>query len=185
MSQDWKLLSEDTVFASGFFKLKTQQYELPDGRIMPRYYTIEFEDWVNVVAVTRQSEIVLVRQYRPPGKTSFLEIPGGGVDKRTDQSALQAAQRELEEETGFVSSNWQLLGTHFPNPALQTNRMHTFLALDCEKTGKLDFDPYEDLETELVPVSQLNSLLTSGKINHSIVMAALLLSFKPLGLHFP
>lgn len=185
MSQDWKLLSEDDTLVSSFFRLKTQQYEMPDGRVMPRYYTIEFADWVNVVAVTRQSEAVLVRQYRPPGKKSFLEIPGGGYDPKADESYLQAAQRELEEETGYVSSKWQLLGSHFPNPSLQNNSMHTFLALDCEKTGQVDFDPYEDLEVELVPISQLGSLVLSGQIDHSIVMASILLSLKPLGLQIP
>ena len=182
MSQRWKMLKESSVWNASFFTLKTQKYELPDGRIMPEYYSMEFADWVNVVALTRHQEVILVKQYRPPGQKSFLEIPGGGVE---DPTPLAAAQRELEEETGFVSEQWTLLGSHYPNPSLLTNRMHTYLALDCERTGTVALDPYEDIEIELHPVSELSQLLLSGQIDHSVVMASLLLSFQHLGLHFP
>ncbi len=184
MSQRWKLLKEAELMRASFFTLKTQQYELPDGRIMPEYYSVEFLDWVNVVALTRHQEIIMVKQYRPPGQKSFLEIPGGGVSK-SDSNPLVAAQRELEEETGYVSELWTLLGSHYPNPSLLTNRMHTYLALDCSATGQVDFDPYEDLITELHPITELSQLLFSGQIDHSVVMASLLLCLKHLGLQLP
>lgn len=184
MSQSWKRLKESSVFKAGFFDLKKGQYQLPDGRIMPEYYTMEFLDWVHVVALTPKKEIILVRQYRPPGEKSFLEFPGGGVSP-SDPSPLVAAQRELEEETAYQSKKWSFLGAHYPNPALLTNRMHTFLALDCEKTGQLDWDPFEELETEIYPVSELGELLSSGQLDHSLVLASLALSWKHLGFPLP
>lgn len=143
---------------------------------MPRYYVVDFPDWVHVVALTKDGQVILLRQYRQAAKETFWEIPGGTLEPGHESKSLQAAQRELQEETGYTSSRWKLLGTHYPNPALQTNQIHTYLALDCEQTHDLELDPYEDLEVELKSVEDTLKMLRSGQFTHSLMMSSLILA---------
>ncbi len=131
-------------------------------------------DWVNVIAVTADEHVVLVRQFRFGTWSNTLEIPGGLVD-RGEPDVQTAALRELEEETGFVPERVTSLGWSHPNPAIQDNRLHTFLALDCRLKHEARPDPSEDLEVVLVPRAQLPRLVREGQITHALVLAALFL----------
>lgn len=126
---------------------------------------------MNVVAVTGQGKVVLVRQFRHGTRASTLEIPGGAVDPG-DRSPLAAAKRELREETGYVSRRWRRLGIVEPNPAIQSNRCWTFLADGAYPAGEADPDPGEELEVVLVPKTRLESLARRGVIRHALVIAA-------------
>jgi 8-oxo-dGTP pyrophosphatase MutT (NUDIX family) len=171
----WKVLKSTEVFKSGLFKLRTDECQLPDGRVFPRYYVMEFLDWVNVVPVTSDGQMILVEQYRHAGDEVFLEIPGGSTDARGEDPQAAGA-RELREETGYESGEWVNCGFHFPNPALQSNRLHTFLALGCELTGEQDLDPFEDLQVRVRPVKEVFQLLERGEIKHSLIANSLWLS---------
>jgi 8-oxo-dGTP pyrophosphatase MutT (NUDIX family) len=130
-------------------------------------------DWVNVVALTTDQRVILVRQFRFGTWSNTLEIPGGMVDPHeTDVAA--AAKRELEEETGFVPASMELLGSSLPNPAIQTNRLHTFLARDCRQVHQGHQDGSEDIEVVLTPKGEIANLVRSGAISHSLVLAAFL-----------
>jgi ADP-ribose pyrophosphatase len=172
----WKTLASEEVFSAGFFRLRRDQCQLPDGRVMPRYYVVEFPDWIHIVPVTKEKELVLVRQYRHGVGEEFLEIPGGSMSPRMSESPLIAAQRELQEETGFTSQKWELIGDHFPNPALQSNRLYTYLALDCKKTSALQLDPFEDLTVELLPIERALKQLAQGEFKHSLVISSLMMA---------
>ena len=174
--KNWKVLSTEELFKSGLFRLRSEKCELPDGRVMPRYYTFDFADWVQAVAVTKDGKMVMLTQYRHSAKTVCLEVPGGSMDPRTTEDAMGAAQRELLEETGYSSSNWKSLGFHYPNPALQSNRIHIFLALDCEKTAEPHLDPFEDLEVELLSVKDVYEKVHKGEVTHALILATLLLA---------
>ncbi|MBL8920828.1 MAG: NUDIX hydrolase [Myxococcaceae bacterium] len=130
-------------------------------------------DWVNVVAVTTDQRVILVRQFRFGTWSNTLEIPGGIVDPHETDPAM-TARRELEEETGFVPGTLELLGVSRPNPAIQTNRLHSYLARDCRKVHDGHPEGSEDLELVLAPKSELPGLVRSGQISHSLVLAALL-----------
>lgn len=134
---------------------------------------IEAPDWVNVVAVTEQGELVLVRQFRFGTWANTLEIPGGMVDGKEDVQL--AAARELEEETGYRPARMTKLGESHPNPAIFSNRLHSYLAEGCVKVHDGAPDGAEDLQVVIVPRGELPALVQSGQITHSLVLAALYL----------
>jgi ADP-ribose pyrophosphatase len=176
----WKTLDSEELAKFGYFRLRKDKCELPDGRIMPSYYTIEFGDWVNVIPVTKDKKIVLIRQYRHSVGETTIEIPGGSIDPKLEEPPQRAAQREMEEETGYTSPKLELIGVQYPNPALLSNRMHTFIAWDCEKTKEQALDPFEDIETFEVSIPELKNLIETGKITHSIILGSFLISQKKL-----
>ena len=175
----WKVKNSKEIFRIGFVRFREDQCELPDGRIMPHYYTLEINDWVNVIPLTQDKKMVLVGQYRHSAQEYRWEIPGGAIDAKNQESPDQTALRELKEETGFSGQIFQQQ-KHRPNPALQNNWMHTFLIKNCELVGKQELDPYEDIEVKLVNWQELNDLIKKGQINHSIVLASLFLFWEEL-----
>ncbi len=142
-----------------------------------RFSVIEAVDWVNVIALTPDDEVVLIRQYRVGIETVCLEIPGGMVDPGED--ARTAAARELVEETGYTSETWQLLGTVSPNPAIQNNYLHSYLALDARKTHNQKLEGSEVVTVETVPLATVTKILRRGEIEHALVVSA----FAHLALH--
>ena len=135
-------------------------------------------EWVNVVAFTAADpggELLVVEQFRHGVDASTLEIIGGVVDPGEEPAA--AARRELLEETGHAAREWVRLGDCAPNPAVQNNRCHFFLALDCVPVAPLHLDPSEELRVWAVPWAEAFALLRDGKLDHALVMAAFLRLF--------
>ena len=169
----WEVLSSRVALQAGFFSLRIDECKLPDGRVMPRYHVLEFPDWVNIIPITTDGQMVLVRQYRHAYGVEFLEIPGGGTDPKKKEDPQIGGERELLEETGYRSGKWVNCGFQYPNPALQNNRMHIFLALDCVKVSEPKLDPFEDLTVELIPVVEVMRRWDEGFFTHSLIAASL------------
>ncbi len=169
----WKTLSSEDVFNAGFFKLRVDSCELPDGRVMPKYYVADFPAWIHVIAVTRDKQLVMVRQFRYGAGEESLEVPGGSFDPRLKETPKDAGARELKEETGYASQKWRQIAEFYPNPAFQSNKMYTFLATDCELVAEPELDPFEDLTTELMPIGEALKGIESGVFNHGLVMSSL------------
>lgn len=173
MIKPWPLVQSQALGDFRVFRLRS------DHKISPRtgqthdFFVLECPDWVNVVAVTPQAELVMVEQFRHGTGTVELEIPGGVMDP-TDASPLEAGLRELREETGFEGCDAELIGTVFPNPAIMDNSCHTVLVRECRCIHPTEFDHSEDIVTRLVPVSELRAKIAAGEIRHSLVVAALL-----------
>lgn len=169
----WKTLSREEVLRVSFISVDKEVCELADGRKMPGYYTLRFPDWVNMVALDKQGQFIMIKQYRHATKEVHWEIPGGGAHRNEDP--LVSALRELREETGYTADPKKVrhIATNFPNPAIQDNRVHTYLALDCEYVGAQELDEFEEVEVELMSRAQVEEMLYSGKINHSIIISAL------------
>lgn len=181
----WKVLSSREVFSTSIFRFRIDECELPDGRVMPNYYVLEFPDWVNVVPVTEDNQIVLVEQYRQAAGEVHLEIPGGSLDPHSGEDPKKAALRELAEETGYVPSDLRLVGVHQPNPAMQNNRMHTYVGFGCKKIAEMNLDPFEDIRVVTKSIPEVMDLVMAGKISHSVVVASLLYALPVLGFHLP
>ncbi|MEW6434480.1 MAG: NUDIX hydrolase [Myxococcota bacterium] len=175
MSQNpprWTLVGERST--KDFRIFRTRTLDVADPRDGKRYVrtVIEAPDWCNVLPLTRAGQVVLIRQFRFGTWSNELEIPGGMLDAGEDPAV--AAARELEEETGYRPSRLEPLGVCSPNPAIFSNRLHTFVAFDCEQIHAGRQDASEDIRVELVPRAELKRLVREGAITHALVLAALL-----------
>lgn len=137
----WKVVQSTYGIADQWLRLRNDVLQAPDGRTLPPRPVVEHPDWVDVIALTADLNIVLVDQYRHSVRSLRTEFPAGTVND--GEEPLAAIQRELLEETGYASDDWQLLGTAPVWPALQTNRIHSFLALNARRIGGQALDEGE------------------------------------------
>jgi ADP-ribose pyrophosphatase len=166
----WPLLDRRTLGDFRVFSVRGERTRSPRSGRPHDFYVLECPDWANVVALTGEDEVVLVRQFRAGTRSITLEIPGGSVEK--GESAASAIRRELREETGYAARSWKRIGVVHPNPAIQGNRCSTYLARGCRRVGELTPDEGEDLAVELVPLRRIPDLIRKGRITHSLVIAA-------------
>lgn len=135
------------------------------------FYLLKAPEWINVIALTEDDQIVLVEQYRAGIDAPSLEIPGGMTDPGEDP--LDAVKRELLEETGYSSSNWTKIGITSANPAILTNYTHLYLAEGCVQSSEQKTDGNEDIAVHLIPFSEFLNLIRNGTVHHSIVLSAI------------
>jgi 8-oxo-dGTP pyrophosphatase MutT (NUDIX family) len=168
----WTTLESRKLQECRVFDVYQKTARSPHTGAAHSFFRIEADDWVNVVALTRDDELVMVRQYRHGNDEITLEIPGGIVD--AGESPAQAAARELLEETGYRGSEPVPLGTVNPNPALFGNGCHTFLIREAARVAEIRNDgATEETVVELLPRSQLRTRLLAGEIGHALVIAGL------------
>ncbi len=167
----WERLESETVWNCRVFSLRRDRSRSPRTGDDHDFFVLDACDWVNVVPITPDDRVVLVRQYRHGVADFTLEIPGGMVDPE-DESPQHAARREMREETGYDSDDVVPLGRIHPNPAIQGNHCHTFLARGATLVAKPSFDGTEEAEVELVPVEDLPRLVAEGVISHALVVVA-------------
>ncbi|MBI2893070.1 MAG: NUDIX hydrolase [Deltaproteobacteria bacterium] len=165
----WRRISSRVVGDYSVFRLVEHLTEAAHDHARRTTYTIEACDWVNVVPLTAEGNVVMVRQYRHGLDGITLEIPGGMCDP--GEAPEVAAARELREETGF-SGEIVPLGWVLPNPAIQTNRCHVYLARDARRICDPEPDAAEDLEVVVEPLARVHELIEDGTIRHALVIAA-------------
>ena len=166
----WKKISEEVKGDFRIFKIRDIVYESPRTGKEHRFYRLEGNDWINVIPITEDNEVVMVKQYRMGTETVELEVPGGILEN--NEKPEEAAIRELEEETGYRGVTSRYLGAVKPNPAIQDNLCHTVLVEGVKRVSEQNLDPGEDIVVELVPYSKISELIENGTIRHSLVICA-------------
>ena len=167
----WKVLKSEYLFKRPWLTVRRDCVELPDGRQNPEFYVLEYPDWVNVIAITEDGQFVMERQYRHGlGKTSF-EIPAGGMEK--DETPLEAAKRELMEETGYGEGEWTNIMNVSGNSSTTNNISHCFVAKGVKKISGQHLDSTEDLEIVLLSREQVKDLMVNDQIRQSLMAAPL------------
>jgi 8-oxo-dGTP pyrophosphatase MutT (NUDIX family) len=172
MIRPWQKLGSKPLGDFRIFQLRAERAVSPRTGQEHEFFVIDCVDWVNVVAITPDRQLVMVEQYRHGTNTVELEIAGGMVD-REDASPLAAGLRELREETGYVGEHAQIIGRISPNPAIMSNTCFTVLVKNCRFGHAVEFDHGEDLVTRLVPVADIPQLVAQGTIRHALVAVAL------------
>jgi ADP-ribose pyrophosphatase len=172
MIQPWKKLHTREAGDFRIFDITVDRKVNPRNGHEQDFYVINAPNWVNVVATTSDGRMILVEQFRHGSGTVELEIPGGVMDPH-DTSPVEAAVRELREETGYEGRDARVIGRVFSNPAIMVNTTFTVLVEDCERKLEIELDAGEDLVTCVKPIEEVRALAAAGKIGHSLVMAAL------------
>lgn len=171
-NRKWKVLESETLLDKGtWMHLRQEKVQLPSGSIVPEWFVLDFPDWVNVIAITRDGEFVMEDQYRHALGETHFELVAGVVDK--GETPLEAARRELSEETGFGGGEWSLFMKLSPNPTNHTNWSYTFLATGVERLQQQHQEPTEDINIDIFSRSEVLELLRTGQIVQALHAAPL------------
>ncbi|MHC4940653.1 MAG: NUDIX hydrolase [Planctomycetota bacterium] len=173
MKHLWDRRSGEIVYDAGIFRVRKDRYWFRGRPAGHPFHVLEVRPWVNVVPVTPDGEIVLVRQYRHGVEEDCLEIPGGVVDS-SDPGPAEAAVRELFEETGYRGEAPRSLGSVSSNPAILTNRTFTYWIPNAEPAGDPEPDEHEALTVEPHSAGAILPLIEEGRIHHALSVVALL-----------
>lgn len=168
--ETWKRKMSKEIADCRVFKVREDSCERASDHAEHTFFVVENPDWVNIIALTKDEQVILIEQFRHGTEEITLEIPGGMVD--AGEEPIIAAARELAEETGFAAREIIPLGKSRPNPAIQNNWIYHFLALDCEKTRDTAFDEHENIIVKFAALGEIEQLIEQGKITHSLVLAA-------------
>lgn len=170
--EPWSVVKENKEYTTPIFNLlkRTMKLQAEDESSEGDFYVLEAPEWINVIAIAADQQVLLVEQYRYGTEEPTLEIPGGMVDE--GEEPQEAARRELLEETGYRSESWSNLGKVSSNPAIMTNYTHIYLAEDCVFEGAGNTDSYERINVHKMPVEEFLELVSNGTVHHAIVLAA-------------
>lgn len=173
----WEKGASRSLAATRVFDVRGVEFRHPVRGTAREFVVIDAPDWVNVIALTPDRRLVMVRQFRYGIDAFSWEIPGGVIDAGEDPVA--AGMRELAEETGFAASGARLLGSVHPNPAIMNNRCHLVLVEGVVRGIAQKWDADEEIEVAAIPVDEVYEWARTGRVTHSLVLNGLLL-FAPL-----
>ncbi len=171
MAEPWQRRGKRRLLDTKIFNLDAHALVHPRTGHEHEFWILDAPDWCNIVPLTGDGQVVMVRQQRHGIGAETLELPGGMID-REDPSPLEAARRELLEETGYRATEVVPTGVIAPNPAMQTNRCWSFLARDVERVGAPMLDGGEDIDVVLVPYREIPERVARGEITHALVVVA-------------
>ena len=174
----WKVLSSEYLIKRPWLTARRDVVELPNGAINKEYYVLEYPTWINVTAITKDGEMVMVRQYRHGlGQTNF-EIVAGVMEQ--GEEPIDAAKRELMEEAGYGGGEWREVAVVSANPSTTTNLTHCFLAIGVEKISGQHLDATEDIEVYLFKAEEVKEMIRRGELVQALMLVPLLKYFSGL-----
>lgn len=168
----WEVLEREYLHDRPWLTVRRETLRMPDGTLVPEYYVLEYPDWVNIIAITKERQFIMVRQYRPGIGETCLELCAG-VREEEDASPLISAQRELLEETGYGGGEWSEFARVAPNASAMNNYSYCFIAENVEKIGEQSLDISEDLTVHHFSFEELKEQLEKGNIVQATMAAAL------------
>ncbi|MFH1809530.1 MAG: NUDIX hydrolase [Pseudomonadota bacterium] len=169
--QAWHVEERELLLENKLFKVRSRfAQSLTSANKRGTFFYMDSLDWVNVIALTPERQVVCIEQYRVGSNEVTLEIPGGMCD--AGEAPLDASIRELREETGYAGTRAEIIGSVTPNPAIQNNRCHTALVQDARLLHAVAFDDNEEIGVRLLPLEHIDALILSGVIHHALVLAA-------------
>lgn len=171
MNHSWKLVESIDISDHRVFRVRHDIYHFDPAGTTRDFVVLDSPDWINVVPLTDDGQMVLIRQYRHGTRSVMLEVPGGMIDPGETPEA--AATRELLEETGYQAERIELLGRVRPNPAILDNTCHIVVAEGCRLVADLNLDTFEQIEVVPTPIEQIPEMVRNGQIDHGLVLNAL------------
>ena len=167
----WRHVNSEHGPQIPLFNVRYDWLENPRTREVLKRLVLETPDWVNIVALTPENRVVMVRQFRFGIGKITTEIPGGIVDP--GETSGEAARRELLEETGYTGGEWEYLGAVEANPAIQNNLCHHWLARHVVKNGHMDLGDGEDIMVMEMSLDEIKQEIREGRLLHSLALSAL------------
>lgn len=167
----WKTLSSEYLHRRPWLTVRKDVVQLPNGVIHDEYYVLEYPTWVNIIARTRDGKYVMVEQYRHGLQEIFTELVAGIAEP--GEQPIEAARRELLEETGYGNGEWRLNMVICANPGSQNNLTYSFIADGVEKISEQHLDTTEDVEVKLLDESGVIDLISSDKMKQALMAAPL------------
>lgn len=177
--EKWKIIDSKYIIQQPWATLRVDRLLMPNGRIKEEYYILEYPSWVNMVALTDEGQLVMVRQYRHGPQQIMVELPAGVVE--SGETPEFAARRELLEETGYAFDDCTYVCELYANPATSGNLTYTYVLTGGKKVQEQDLDDSEDIDVVLLDVEEVKELLLANKIGQSLHCSALFYALKMLG----
>ena len=158
----WKTTSSKKLVDTRWVKVRKDAVELPNGQHIEDFYAITINEAAAIVALDDNENIILKKEYRYCYERDLIEVPAGGFEKCED--GLTVAKRELLEETGYISDEWQFIGKTVESSAKLTNYMHIYFANHCRKVSKQHLDATEDIEIIIMPLKRAIEMVMNNEI---------------------
>ncbi|RKR85322.1 NUDIX domain-containing protein [Mucilaginibacter gracilis] len=175
----WKIISSTYIHKGPWATLRKDVCQMPDGRVVPGYFVLEYPNWGNAVAITDEGKILLVRQYRHAAQIVSLELPGGVIEP--GEAPEDGIKRELLEETGYSFNDIEQIAVVYANPATGNNHTYCYIAKNGKKTNAQNLDAHEEIVVEEYTIAEVKQLLAENKIAQALHCTNLFYALMKLG----
>lgn len=176
----WTVSDSKYLIEDRWLSMRADTCHTSSGVVVEPFYVMEVPNWVHIVALDEEGRLLVTRQYRHGSRPIHSEIPCGVIEA-DDPSPLDAAKRELLEETGCTAERFEALPTVFANPARQDNRIYTFLAHGARVVAEQANDDTEEIQFEFLPVDEVLAAIDRGEFSHSLLVSSVLTAMRRVG----
>ncbi|MCR4807576.1 MAG: NUDIX hydrolase [Lachnospiraceae bacterium] len=184
---EWEEISCEHIVQDEWIDIRRLAYRFPDGSAFEPFYSYSRRDYVVIVATDEEGNYLCVRQFRQGIREVTTEFPAGGIERKdgkeyghsqdvSSEDALDAAKRELLEETGYESDEWRHLLTVPSNATIADNYAYLFEAKNCRKVAGQSLDDTEFLNVLKIPKQELEDMIKTGRFQQAIHILALQLA---------